>query len=150
MHKRLRTLLAVCAIAQFLPVVTGAATDDQIEQLKAQLKAQIDAEVGGLKKDYEGRIKTLEERIDALETDNARLRGQNQAQAQATPAPTPANTNEEIAALKERIAELEQARSERRDEMSGTSAQIASLKQRLAQLEGVATRAQTEVFPAMS
>jgi maltoporin len=150
MHKRLQTLLAVCAIAQFSPVVTRAATDDQIEQLKAQLKAQIDAEVGALKKDYEGRIKTLEGRIDALETDNARLRGQNQAQAQATPAPTPANTNEEIAALKERIAELEQARSERRDEMSGTSAEVASLKQRLAQLEGVATRAQTEVFPAMS
>ena len=154
MHSRVSTLVVVCAFVQFIPALAYAATDEQLEQIKAQLKAQIDAEVGAIKKDYEGRIKTLEERINVLEADNTKLKGQsrseNQAQVQAAPDSKPTSTDEEIAALKERIAELEQARSERRDEMSGTSGEIASLKQRLAQLEGVATRAQTEVFPAMS
>ena len=144
--------MILCACAHFIPALAYAATDEQLEQIKAQLKAQIDAEVGKIKKDYQGRIKTLEERINALEADNANLRGrsESQAQVQAAPNPAPAHTDQEIAALKERIAELEQARSERRDEMSGTSSEMASLKQRLAQLEGVASRAQTEVFPAMS
>ena len=106
-----------------------------MEELKAQLKAQIDAEVGVIKKDYEGRIKTLEERINALEADNAKLRGPShtQAQVQAAPKSSAPSADDEIAALKQRIAELEQARSERRDEMSGTSAEVASLKQRLTQ-----------------
>ena len=42
-----------------------------------QLKAQINAEIGAIKKDYEGRIKALEERINALEEDNAA--GQSEA-----------------------------------------------------------------------
>ena len=145
-------MIVVCAFAQFIPALAPAATDEQLEQIKAQLKAQIDAEVGAIKKDYEGRISTLEQRINALEADNAKLRSKPDSQVRGESAPDrrPAKTDEEIAALKERIAELEQARSERRDEMSGTSAELGSLKQRLAQLEGVASRAQTEVFPAMS
>jgi maltoporin len=149
----------MCAFAQLVPALIYGATDEQLEQIKAQLKAQIDAEVGAIKKDYEGRIKTLEQRINALEADNAKLRDQGhtetqQAQAQRGPQAWPdaprAIRDEEIAALKERIADLEQARSERRDEMSGTGSELAALKQRVAQLEGVATKAQTEVFPAMS
>jgi maltoporin len=153
-HNRVSTLVVVCAFAQFIPALAHAATDEQLEQIKAQLKAQIDAEVGALKTDYEGRIKTLEERINALEADNAKLRSGSQtarqAQAQPAPNPPPATADQEIAALKERIAELEEARSERRDEMSGTGSEIAALKKRVEELEGVATKAQGEVFPAMS
>ena len=94
-----------------------------------------------MKKEYEGRIKALEERINTVEADNTQLRGQ----AATTPKPA----GEEVAALKQRIAELEQARSERRDEMSGTSEELASMKQRMAKLEGVATKAQTEM-PAVT
>ena len=53
------------------------ATAEEMEQLKAQ----INAEIGAIKKDYEGRIKALEERIGTLEEDNAQLRGV----AQTTP-----------------------------------------------------------------
>jgi maltoporin len=151
-HRPTPVLAAACIFSGLFPAPITAATDQQVEELKAQVKAQIDAEVGALKKDYEGRIKTLEERINALEADNAKLKGRSQTQAhvQAAPESPAPSTDQEIAALKERIAELEQARSERRDEMSGTSGEIASLKQRLAQLEGVASGAQTEVLPAVS
>jgi len=150
-HSRIRLVTAVFVFSGFIPALAQAATDEQMQELKDQLKAQIDAEVGALKKDYEGRINTLEERINALEADNAKLRSRSdpQAQVEAAPASAPVIKDQEIAALKERIADLEEARSERRDEMSGTGSEIAALKQRLAQLEGVAARAQTEV-PAMS
>jgi maltoporin len=150
MHRFSPVLPVACAFAWLIPTLVTAATDQQVEELKAQIEAQI----GALKKDYEGRINTLEERINALEADNAKLRSgsqtDSQAQVQAAPNSPTASTDQEIAALKERIADLEEARSERRDEMSGTSGELAAMKQRLAQLEGVASRAQTEVFPAMS
>ena len=134
---RIRLLAVVWAFTGFILPPAQGATDEQLEQLKAQ----INAEIGAIKKDYEGRIKALEKRINTLEEDNAQLRGV------AQDAPKPAG--EDVAALKQRIAELEQARSERRDEMSGTSQELASMKQRLAKLEGVATRAQTEM-PAVT
>ena len=135
---RIPLLALVCAFTGFiLPPAQGAVDDQQLEQLKAQINAQI----GEMKKEYEGRIKALEERVHTVEADNAQLRGQ------AATKPRPAD--EEIAALKERIAELEEARSERRDEMSGTSGELAAMKQRVTQLEGVATKAQTEM-PAVS
>lgn len=143
----MRLFTVISLLVAFVLSSAQGATDDQMEQLKAQIKAEVENQVGAVKKDYEGRINTLEERINALEADNAKLR--TQAQVQAPPVSRPAVTDQEIAALKERIADLEQARSERRDEMSGTSGELASLKQRLAQLEGVASRAQTEM-PAMT
>ena len=68
-----------------------AADDAQIEQLKAQLKAQIDSEVGAIKKDYEERIKALEQRVETVEAENAQLRGQ-QAQATTTKPAAPATS----------------------------------------------------------
>jgi len=130
---RIRLYLAVSALTGLILFPARGATDEQLEQLKAQ----INAEIGAIKKDYEGRIEKLEKRINTLEEDNAELRGV--AQAPAKP------VSEDVATLKQRIAELEQARSERRDEMSGTSQELASMKQRLAQLEGIATKAQTEM-----
>ena len=68
---RIRLLAAVWALTGFiLALPAQGATDEQLEQLKAQ----INAEIGAIKKDYEGRIKTLEERINTLEADNAQLR----------------------------------------------------------------------------
>ena len=134
---RIRLFLAVGALIGFILIPAEGATDEQLEQLKAQ----INAEIGAIKKDYEGRIKTLEQRVNTVEAENAQLK--QQRAAKGPPA------GEDIAALKQRIAELEQARAERRDEYSGAAEEIASLKKRLAQLEGVAKKAQTEV-PAMS
>lgn len=134
---RIRFFLSVGVLTCFILLPAQGATDEQLEQFKAQ----ISAEIGALKKNYEGRIKALEQRINTLEADNTQLRD-----SAATTSKPP---GEDIAALKQRIAELEQARSERRDEYSGTSQELASMKQRLNKLEGVASRAQTEM-PAMT
>lgn len=138
---KIRVLVASAAVGLILPLARGA-TDEQFEQLKAQLKEQIDAEVGAVKHEYEGRIKKLEQRINTLEADNAKLRGHPAKTASA-------NSDAQIAALKQRIAELEQARSERRDEMPVASKELASMKKRLAALEAVAKKAQTEM-PAVT
>lgn len=134
---RIWLFLSVGALTRFILLPAQGATDEQLEQFKAQ----INAEIGAVKKDYEGRIKTLEKRINTLEADNMQLR----SQAAATTKPA----GEDIAALKQRIAELEQARSDRRDEYSGTSQELASMRKRLSELEGVAGRAKTEM-PALT
>src|SRR5678815_2447795 len=110
---RIRSFLSVGALTGFILLPAQGATDEQLEQFKAQ----INAEIGALKKDYEGQIKTLEKRINTLEADNMQLR----SQAAATTKPA----GEDIAALKQRIAELEQARSERPNEYSGTSQELS-------------------------
>ncbi len=69
---RIRLFLAASAFSGFILIPAHGATDEEL----AQLKAQIEAEVGAIKKDYESRIKGLEQRIDTLEADNAKLRGQ--------------------------------------------------------------------------
>jgi Maltoporin (phage lambda and maltose receptor) len=134
---RIRLFLTVGALIGFIVLPAKGATDEQLEQFKAQ----INAEIGAIKKDYESRIRTLEDRVNTVEAENGRLKRQRGS--------TAATSDEDVAALKQRIAELEQARSERRDEYPGAPAEIASLKKRLAKLEGVAKKAQTEV-PAMS
>lgn len=134
---KIRRLTVVWVITGLVITQARGATDEQLEQFKAQ----INAEIGAMKKDYESRIKTLEDRVNTVEAENAQLKNQG--------ATTPKPASEEIAALKQRIAELEQARSERRDEYSGTSQELASMKQRLSQLEGVASKAQTEM-PAVT
>src|SRR5678815_2920669 len=92
---RIRLFLSVGALTAFILLPAQGATDEQLEQLKAQ----INAEIGAIKKDYEGRIKALEQRINTLEADNTHLRDQA-----ATTSKPP---GEDIAALKQRIAELE-------------------------------------------
>lgn len=140
-----RSIVTISLLIGFALAPMQGATDDQMDQLKAQIKAEVENQVGAVKKDYEGRIKKLENRISTLESDNAQLRSGARSSAKGAPA----NASEEIAALKQRIAELEQARSERRDEMSGTSGELASMKKRLSELEKVAGRAQTEM-PAVT
>src|SRR5690242_7636451 len=80
-----------------------AASDTEMEEVKAQLKAQIDAEVGALKKQYDGKIRALEKRVNTLETENAQLKGEKTARAKDTP---PA---ENVSALQQRVKKLEQA-----------------------------------------
>ena len=134
---RIRLFLSVGALTRFILLPAQGATDEQLEQFKAQ----INAEIGAVKKDYEGRIKTLEKRINTLEADNTQLR----SQAAATTRPA----GEDIAASKQRIAELEQARSERPNENSAMSQELASMRKRLSELEGVASKAKTEM-PALT
>ncbi len=141
----MRGFIAISLFVGFVLSAAQGATEDQMEQLKAQIKAEVENQVGAVKKHYEGRIKKLENRISTLEADNAQLR----SGARSSTKGATAGANEEIAALKQRIAELEQARSERRDEMSGTSGELASMKKRLSKLEKVAGKAQTEM-PAVT
>jgi maltoporin len=98
-HCRFLVAGAVAALTLF-GLATAWADDADLEKIKAQLKAQIDAQVNEMKKDYEARIENLEKRIDSLESDNARLK------RQATKKPVEANSDE-VAALKNRVKVLE-------------------------------------------
>jgi maltoporin len=84
--------MAVLAIPGLVPAV---AAEDDLEKLKADLKAQIEA----IKAQYEKRIEGLEKRIQTLEGDNERLK-----RVGVTSAVPPAA---EIESMKQRIAELE-------------------------------------------
>lgn len=77
------------------------AADADIDKLRAELKAQIDAQTSAIKAAYENRIQELEKRIRTLEADNERLKGGGAA------AKAPATA--EIDAMKQRIGELEAA-----------------------------------------
>ena len=50
---KIRLCLAVGTLTAFILLPAQGATDEQLEQLKAQ----VNAEIGAIKKDYEGRIK---------------------------------------------------------------------------------------------
>jgi uncharacterized protein involved in exopolysaccharide biosynthesis len=67
---RLPRFLSVGALTGFILLPAQGATDAQLEQLKAE----INAEIGAVKTEYEGRIKVLEKRINTLEADNTQLR----------------------------------------------------------------------------
>ena len=138
----MRRLTLISLLVGFVVAPLRAASDEQMEQIKAQIKAEVESEVGAVRKEYEGRIMKLEQRVETVEAENAQLRRGRSASATAA-------SSDEIAALKQRIAELEQARSERRDETSGTVGELAAMKKRVAQLEGVAQKAQTQM-PAMT
>jgi maltoporin len=94
--------LAALAACMILKPAPARAADADLEQLKAQLQAQIKQEVGAIKETYEARVEKLEQRINALETENARLK-----RSGTVGAPAPASP--EIASMKRRIAELELA-----------------------------------------
>ena len=79
-------------------LIHASAADPELEKLKAQ----IDAQVNAIKAQYEKRIEALEKRIQTLEGDNARLKGTNVPPNEVG---VPATT--EIDALKRRITELE-------------------------------------------
>ena len=78
-------------------------TDADLEKIKAELKAQVEAEVGAMKAKYEDRIEGLEKRIDTLEADNARLKHETVTAA------APHKESSEVAALRKRVANLEQS-----------------------------------------
>jgi len=67
-----------------LPVARAA--DADLEQMKKELKAELDAQVSAMKAGYEKRIEGLEHRISTLEADNVRLKQQRTATAGSTPA----------------------------------------------------------------
>ena len=60
----------------FLATTLTRAADQRLEQIKAELKAQVDADVNAIKAKYEERIEGLEKRINTLEADNSRLKKQ--------------------------------------------------------------------------
>ena len=96
-----QVVTALTAAVLALPVTKAA--DPELDQLKAQIQAQIEAQIISMKERYETRIQKLEERINALEGDNARLK-ESAAPPASRPAPA---TSVEIAAMKKRITELE-------------------------------------------
>src|SRR5262245_26140463 len=91
----------VACILVSLTKADGAESD--FDQLKAQLQAQIDAEVKAVKAQCEDRIEGLEKRINALESDNARLKSEAKATSpkstriQISVAPTPATAGPRLA-----------------------------------------------------
>lgn len=80
-----------------LSIPTIHAADPELDKLKAEIAAQLEAIRAG----YETRIEGLEKRIGSLEADNARLRQQAVAE--------PAQDSPEIISLEERITDLELA-----------------------------------------
>jgi maltoporin len=94
-------VLAVALLASAGVRRVAGAPETDIEQLKAQLQAQIDEQVGALKANYEARIGQLEKRIQSLEADNARLQS-------AVPAPAAGDASSAaIASMERRILDLE-------------------------------------------
>src|SRR5688500_11993405 len=107
------------------------AADADLEQIRAELKAQVEREVGAIKEQYEKRIEGLEERIDTLETDNARLKQQKTAAVPSARSP-------EVDSLKKRVTKLEEAGPEppaeapQRSNLSAEdAARIAAIEKRL-------------------
>jgi maltoporin len=74
---------------------TASAQSPEMDAFRKQIESQL----ATMKATYEGRIQELESRITTLESDKARL--QRQAKT------APAATSPEIAALKQRVTELE-------------------------------------------
>jgi maltoporin len=112
-HASFLSLAGLCLFS--VPFHTRAAEND-LDQIKAQLQAQIDA----MKAQYEGRIEALEKRIDTLESDNTRLKRQAQKTSNAA-APTESNAAE-VAALKHRVNDLE--RNTERTASTGAAASV--------------------------
>jgi len=96
MRRSLRLTSYLISSAAFCGLPVHAA-DPELEALKAELNA--------LKTNYESRIERLERKIDSLESDNAHLKEQVTAPLPTRSAPSP-----EIAAMNQRLTELELGR----------------------------------------
>src|SRR6476660_2165208 len=90
-------LIVVLALIR-LPSARGA--DDDLEQFKAQMKAEVER----MKADYEQRIEGLEKRIDTLESEKARKQQKTATSFTAEPE----SRSPEVTQLKKRVAKLEQ------------------------------------------
>jgi maltoporin len=99
---------ATLAAALVIPAAESALAADaaEFEQLKQQLEAHIEAQTGAIKASYEARIKKLEQRIETLEDDNARLKHGAPAAAATSPA---VPSSSEVASMQKRITRLEAA-----------------------------------------
>lgn len=86
-----------------LHLSVALAADSDLEQIKTELKAQVDAEMNAMKEKYEKRIEGLEKRIGTLESDNARLKHEKAATASSHA------ESSDVEALRQRISHLEQS-----------------------------------------
>lgn len=111
---KIRLLLTAAVLVALGTHPAQAATDEQLEQLKAQIQA----EIGAVKKDYEGRINTLEKRINTLETENTQLKKQGGAGPKAA--------GEDLAAVKQRLSRLESVASKAKTEMPAVTEREAA------------------------
>lgn len=75
------------------------------EESFEEFKARIEGEVKAIKQKYETKIQGLETRVETLESENANLKRQKSASA-------PSNQSPDVAALKQRVAKLEQEKTE--------------------------------------
>jgi maltoporin len=73
----------------------------------SDFKAKIEAEVNSIKQKYETKIQGLENRVETLENENARLKQQKTSSSS-----TAGNQAPEVAALKQRVSKLEQTQTE--------------------------------------
>ena len=95
---RLFPIIVILALIR-LPSARGA--DDDLEQFKAQMKAEVER----MKANYEQRIDGLEKRINTLEAEKARSKQQKTATSFA---PEPESRSPEVTQLKKRVAKLEE------------------------------------------
>ena len=95
---RVRTAILLAALA-FCGLVQASGAEEDLEKLKAALKAEIEAQTKAIRESYETRIQQLEKRIQTLESDNERLK--RGAPVSATP------TDSDINSMKQRITVLE-------------------------------------------
>jgi maltoporin len=93
----------------------GLAQSPEMEQFRKQIEGELSA----MKATYESQIKELKSRVETLETENARL----QQQTAAAPAPARA-VSPEIAALKQRVTELELTADQHSAQAEATGARI--------------------------
>jgi maltoporin len=113
-----RYLLATTGCA-FLGLAEVQAADPSLDEIKAQLQSQIDAQMNAIKAKYEARIEGLEKRIDTLESENTRLQRQAENHPHANESVSP-----EINSLKKRVTELELTNQSAPEDAASTTSRI--------------------------
>src|SRR3954468_10998241 len=101
-HRCMAWLTLATGLLSGAPIVRGA------DESLSEFKAKIEAEVNAIKENYESKIQGLENRVETLESENARLKNKKTTSSSSTAS----NQSPEVAALKQRVSKLEQTNTE--------------------------------------
>ncbi len=119
------------ALFTLFGISSGHSAEPDLDQLKAGLEAQIEAQMAAIRASYESRIQQLETRIHALESDNERLKTTASKPAPTAEAAVPPH---ELAAMKKRIADLETSAGKPSAELEKAAERAAANSEAIAQL----------------
>ena len=120
MHSKSFQTVLVFLILVCVGQNAGFAADADLEKLKSELQQQIAEQTNAIKATYESKIEQLEKRIQTLESDNEHLKKDK------TAAPSGGATRSEVAAVKERLSELEAATAKPAKEAAEASKRAAA------------------------